>query len=36
MVEIDLLAFKASSDPDTTYHHQARRESDRNKFVEAI
>ncbi len=24
--ETDLLAFKASSDPDTMYHHQAMRE----------
>ena len=30
--ETDLLAFKASSDPDTMYHHQAMRVPDRNKF----
>ncbi len=34
--EMDLLAFKASTDPDTTYHHQAIREPDRNKFLEAM
>jgi hypothetical protein len=34
--ETDLLAFKASTDPDTMYHHQAMREPDRNKFVEAM
>jgi hypothetical protein len=34
--ETDLLAFKASTDPDTIYHHQAMREPDRNKFVEAM
>ncbi len=30
--ETELLAFKASTDPDTMYHHQAMREPDRNKF----
>jgi hypothetical protein len=34
--ETDLLAFKASSDPDTMYHHQAMREPDRNKFLKAM
>jgi hypothetical protein len=34
--ETDLLAFKASTDPDTMYHHQAMKEPDRNKFVEAM
>ncbi len=28
--ETDLLAYKASSDPDTMYHHQAMREPHRN------
>ncbi len=34
--EMDLLTFKASTDPDTMYHHQAMREPDRNKFLEAM
>ena len=34
--ETDLLAFKASTDPDTMYHHQAMREPDRNKFLKAM
>ncbi len=34
--ETDLLAFKASTDPDTMYHDQAMREPDRNKIVEAM
>ena len=34
--ETDLIAFKASSDPDTMYHHQAMREPDRNKFLKAM
>jgi hypothetical protein len=31
-----LLAFKASTDPYTMYHHQAMREPDRKKCVEAM
>jgi len=34
--EQNLFAFKASTDPDTMYHHQAMREPDRNKFEEAM
>ncbi len=36
MCETDLIAFKASSDPDTMYHHQAMREPDRPKFLQAM
>jgi hypothetical protein len=32
----DLLAFKASSDPDTMYHHQAMRQPDRKMFLKAM
>jgi hypothetical protein len=31
-----LVAFKASTDPDTMYYHQAMKEPDRDKFQEAI
>ena len=31
-----LHAFKASSDPDTMYHHQAMQEPDRDRFREAM
>ena len=34
--EQDLIAYKASSDPDTMYYHQAMREPDKEKFQEAI
>jgi hypothetical protein len=34
--ETELLAYNASTDPDTIYQHQAMREPDRNKFVEAM
>ncbi len=34
--EKDLLAYKASSDPDTMYYHQAMKEPDRPKFLQAI
>jgi hypothetical protein len=34
--EQHLLAFKASTDPDTMYHHQAMKQPDREKFKEAI
>ncbi len=34
--ETDLLAFKASTDPDMMYHYQAMRELDRNKFLKAM
>jgi len=30
------MAFKASTDPDTMYYHQAMREPDKDKFQEAI
>ncbi len=33
---MDLLAFKASTDSDMMYHHQAMREPDRNKFLKAM
>ena len=29
-----LLAYKASTDPDTMYHHQAMKQPDREKFQE--
>jgi len=31
-----LLAFKATSDPDTLYHYQAMRQPDRKDFKKAI
>jgi len=34
--EQELLANKASTDPDTMYHHQAMKQPDREKFQEAI
>jgi len=34
--EQHLLAFKASTDPDTMYHHQAMKQPDREKFQEAM
>jgi hypothetical protein len=34
--EQQLLAFKASADPDTMYHHQAMKQPDREKFKEAM
>jgi hypothetical protein len=34
--EEGLMAFKASTDPDTMYYHQAMREPDKDKFQEAI
>ncbi len=30
------LAFKAKSDPDSMYYHQAMKQPDREKFIEAI
>ncbi len=30
------LAFKAKSDPDSMYYHQAMKQTDREKFIEAI
>jgi hypothetical protein len=30
------LAYKASTDPDTIYHHQAMKQPDREKFQEAM
>jgi hypothetical protein len=30
------LAFKAKSDPDCMYYHQAMKQPDREKFIEAI
>ncbi len=35
-IEQDLLAFKASTDPDTMYHHQAMKQPDKEKFQEAM
>jgi hypothetical protein len=35
-MEQDLLAFKASTDPDTMYHHQAMKQPDKEKFQEAM
>jgi hypothetical protein len=34
--EQELLAYKASTDPDTMYHHQAMKQPDREKFQEAM
>jgi hypothetical protein len=34
--EQHLLAYKASTDPDTMYHHQAMKQPDREKFQEAM
>jgi len=34
--EQNLLAYKASTDPDTMYHHQAMKQPDREKFQEAL
>jgi hypothetical protein len=34
--EQHLLAFKASSDPDTMYHHQAMKQPDKEEFMEAM
>jgi hypothetical protein len=34
--EQHLLAFKASTDPDTMYHHQAMKQPDRENFKEAM
>ncbi|MFN9903603.1 MAG: hypothetical protein ACK55Z_33475, partial [bacterium] len=34
--EQHLLAYKASTDPDTMYHHQAMKQPDREKFKEAM
>jgi len=34
--EQHLLAFKASTDPDTMYHHQAMKQPDKEKFQEAM
>jgi hypothetical protein len=34
--EKDLLAFKASSDPDTMHHHQAIKQPDRKIFLKAM
>jgi hypothetical protein len=36
MSEQHLLTFKASTDPDTMYHHQAMKHPDREKFKEAM
>jgi hypothetical protein len=34
--EKELLAYKASTNPDTMYHHQAMKQPDREKFQEAM
>jgi hypothetical protein len=34
--EQGLLAYKASTDPDTRYHHQAMKQPDREKLQEAM
>jgi hypothetical protein len=34
--EQHLLAYKASTDPDTMYHHQAMKQPDKEKFQEAM
>jgi hypothetical protein len=35
-VNNSFLAYKASTDPDTMYHHQAMKQPDREKFQEAM
>jgi hypothetical protein len=35
-IEQNLLAYKASTDPDTMYHHQAMKQPDKEKFQEAM
>ncbi len=35
-IEQNLLAYKASTDPDTMYHQQAMKQPDREKFQEAM
>jgi hypothetical protein len=35
-IEQQLLAFKASTDPDTMYYHQAMKEPDKEQFLAAI
>ncbi len=35
-IEQQLLAFKASTDPDTMYYHQAMKEPDKEQFLTAI
>jgi len=35
-IEQDLLACKASTDPDTMHHHQAMKQPDEEKFQEAV
>jgi hypothetical protein len=32
----NFAAYKASTDPDTMYHHQAMKQPDREKFKEAM
>jgi hypothetical protein len=34
--EHPILAYKATSDPDTMYHHQAMRQPDAKEFREAM
>ncbi len=35
-IEQHLLAYKASTDPNTMYHHQAMKQPDRDKLKEAM
>jgi hypothetical protein len=35
-IEQNLLAYKASTNPDMMYHHQAMKQPDREKFQEAM
>jgi hypothetical protein len=35
-IEQQLLAYKASTDPDTMYYHQATKEPDKEQFLAAI
>ena len=35
-IEQQLLAYKASTDPDTMYYHQAMKEPDKEQFLAAI
>jgi hypothetical protein len=35
-VNNSFLAYKASTDPDTMYHHQAMKQPNREKFQEAM
>ena len=35
-IQVPLAAFKATTDPDTMYHHEAMREPDKAEFMKAM